>query len=759
MGGAVDQFGVVSVFATGAIRYDYKENFRSDGKRFDFEINSPQFASCELTGYFSCNNPWDDEVSGKMGGGKHTDGTSPKCYDIGCGIADGKTRVRTEYEHPTGYEAVPGNGTTGAPMAKGGQYTGYKFVKSNQADGVLCQVWQDTGDNRVRPSNQWKMLLSLTEKQYNWQIPGNDHQETLRVDGGDATSSAMKFKWISCRSSNPGDSASGGMGPWGGTNGWGGSGTNPYPFGSPDTVVGAPIPPIDLVDVSGNTDPGLNMGHEGDSLTYQNEDSDGVAGPYVPNEDDLGTTHGADLGQMQFVALTNAQGQPAGYDSNGDGKADAFDTDNDGVVDALDGDGDGKADAFDTDNDGIIDAYDTDRDGVADRFGGTGKGGTSGGGGGSGTGSGGVGSGVNSPAQEKQGAPGSDFDAGDGVIKDGTTTGNPVTEDGTTEGGTTTGGVFTPAVPDVNPHFLMLGKNKDIPLKTSGAYITGGTTTGNITTTGGITTGGITEGGGNKIINGTTVGATITGGIARGGVTTGGTVVGSTIVGGTTVGAVVEGGVAFGGTTTGPVVVPGTGGQTPSDQKLPPVVYVTKRFPIVWAIDSEEGDMCSINSPTEDTDFLDIFTADAEDLYVNSLNYRKMGIAVNTGSSIFVGKKIKKIKVTMKKFGVGTISGPIYIRIRASNGTIVDEFPSMLDSAVITNVNTEYTFTHLKPNRTIETGDIIYIEYPQGGDVSNYLRVAISADKADGPNSCLCTDDGAATIKNLNKDLAAVVWI
>ena len=38
--GATDQNGVVASYGTGAVRYDHSKNFRDDGKRFDFSINS-----------------------------------------------------------------------------------------------------------------------------------------------------------------------------------------------------------------------------------------------------------------------------------------------------------------------------------------------------------------------------------------------------------------------------------------------------------------------------------------------------------------------------------------------------------------------------------------------------------------------------------------------------------------------------------------------------------------------------------------------
>ena len=109
MAGAVDQFGVKSVYATGQVKYDWFQNFQSGSWRWDFEDIYPNFVSCELTGYYAADDTWDDEVSGKCGGGHHADGSRPQVYDMGVGITDGATRYRTEDFHPqyTGGQSGP----------------------------------------------------------------------------------------------------------------------------------------------------------------------------------------------------------------------------------------------------------------------------------------------------------------------------------------------------------------------------------------------------------------------------------------------------------------------------------------------------------------------------------------------------------------------------------------------------------------------------------------------------------------------------
>src|SRR5580765_633102 len=178
--GAIDKFGVKATYATGNIKYDWVENFRSDGKRFDFEGLGSTYPSAELIGYFACDDPPDDEVSGKMGGGHHDDGTEPKVYDMGVGINDGATRYRLEQFHPTYIDGESGG--RGKPLAN--KYVGYKFIKWNKSNGVLLEIWQDAGNNEgSAPANQWVKLASWLVTKYKWFIPPDDHQETIRIDG------------------------------------------------------------------------------------------------------------------------------------------------------------------------------------------------------------------------------------------------------------------------------------------------------------------------------------------------------------------------------------------------------------------------------------------------------------------------------------------------------------------------------------------------------------------------------------------------
>lgn len=236
--GIADKFGVMSTYATGPIKYDYNENFRSDGKRWDFSglgggLSSP-YASNELICYVADDNPPDDETSFKLGGGRHSNGSRPKVYDIGIDMNNGSTRYRTEDYHPD-YKAGASGGKASAVLSR---FVGYKGVKYNMGSYVLLEVYDDIGDNQSTPANQWRKVSSWKVTNPLWLAPPTDHQATIRSD---KISSSYKIKWISLRGIVTGDTEGGtsgggtppiGGGAGGGTGGAIGGGAGGTPGGS-----------------------------------------------------------------------------------------------------------------------------------------------------------------------------------------------------------------------------------------------------------------------------------------------------------------------------------------------------------------------------------------------------------------------------------------------------------------------------------------------------------------------------------------------
>lgn len=241
MGGVANKYGVKSTFASGPFKYDFNVNDRSDGTRWDFTglgggLNSA-YASCELTAYVADTNPPDDETSFKTGGGRHSDGSRPKVYDIGIDMNNGSTRYRTEDFHPEYSDSVSGGKCT----PHRGTFIGYRSVKYNFPNHVLLEVYEDAGNNESTPSNSWRKVSSWKVTDPFWPAPGSDHQETVRSDG---IGSSYKIKWICLQGIVQGDtetsSGTGGTGggSGGGTVGGGGAGGG-YGGTTPGTTPGS----------------------------------------------------------------------------------------------------------------------------------------------------------------------------------------------------------------------------------------------------------------------------------------------------------------------------------------------------------------------------------------------------------------------------------------------------------------------------------------------------------------------------------------
>lgn len=205
----------------------------------------------------------------------------------------------------------------------------------------------------------------------------------------------------------------------------------------------------------------------------------------------------------------------------------------------------------------------------------------------------------------------------------------------------------------------------------------------------------------------------------------------------------------------------GSGTDTPSPPpEPPPVIYVRKILPVYYTIDMQRGDPCGNLMPSEGVALQSIYNASPDVLYVDTKDYRRCGIYVNTTKSVFVGKKIRQLKATLKKSTSATLSGLIYVRIRDYIGNIVEEFVGTVDSANVTENDTVYEWNHPNPQHKIEKTDSIYIEYPTGGNSTDYIRIKIcNSDKADGENSILVTHDGSVEARNLDKDLGADISI
>ena len=194
-GKGVTKDGVQLLLADGSkVEYNFKSNFRDDGKRFDFKIPNSDKGT-EASGYFRFKqNPVDDEVSIKWSEMSHSGKNAVQCYDSGVSIKDGKARLRFENPHPN-YSGALGSGK-GVPLND--KFIGYKGTFVPAADGsVTVTLYQDTGDNEGdKPANQWKQIFQYKDTKYKRSGP---HPEvTFRVDDPTMKKQAnLEAKWLS----------------------------------------------------------------------------------------------------------------------------------------------------------------------------------------------------------------------------------------------------------------------------------------------------------------------------------------------------------------------------------------------------------------------------------------------------------------------------------------------------------------------------------------------------------------------------------
>ena len=188
-----DKYGTQLLYASGTeVKYDYRENFRDDGKRFDFVLDGS--TQSEAQGYFAFSaNPVDDEVSIKWSQLPHSGSNKVNCYDSGCSIKTGKTRLRMELVHPD-YSGALGTGQ-GVPLKD--KFIGYKGVKTVSGDSVTIKLYQDAGNNEGdKPSNEWKQIFSHTDTKY--KITGEHPYITIRIDDpAKKGQKDLKWKWLS----------------------------------------------------------------------------------------------------------------------------------------------------------------------------------------------------------------------------------------------------------------------------------------------------------------------------------------------------------------------------------------------------------------------------------------------------------------------------------------------------------------------------------------------------------------------------------
>lgn len=202
--------------------WDFDDNFRSDGHRYDF--NGMCWESKEVVGYFFIPEDFDDdEISGKLNGGPHNN-SNPSWADVmDMGIIDldgTKSRMRWEKTHPQYSGSLNVQNVNIGPLY--GKWVGARAMKLNldtngdgQPDKVALIGMVDVGngsgglDSSGKPVNNWQVTqfkiwdpedIGLKSLWVNYVCTigeGSESQETIRIDN--SPPSGLLHKFVSCK--------------------------------------------------------------------------------------------------------------------------------------------------------------------------------------------------------------------------------------------------------------------------------------------------------------------------------------------------------------------------------------------------------------------------------------------------------------------------------------------------------------------------------------------------------------------------------
>lgn len=207
----------------------------------------------------------------------------------------------------------------------------------------------------------------------------------------------------------------------------------------------------------------------------------------------------------------------------------------------------------------------------------------------------------------------------------------------------------------------------------------------------------------------------------------------------------------------------GTGVDTPNPTEKE-ILYERKVFWFRYNVNFKSGDACGVGkSPTNQP--LENFYNVQGDVYVDGNLYQRTGIYVNSHdptnpakTSMFIDKRIRDLKVTMKRVGPNTMTGDIQARIRNSDGEVVSEL-GLINASQLTANDQVFTYPCVNNTRVLRKGDHISIEYLYN-TVTDYIRIRCSqVDKIDGTNTAMFVFDGNKYRYDVFADFAAQISI
>lgn len=187
---------------------------------------------------------------------------------------------------------------------------------------------------------------------------------------------------------------------------------------------------------------------------------------------------------------------------------------------------------------------------------------------------------------------------------------------------------------------------------------------------------------------------------------------------------------------TGEDLIPGVGsGDAVGGATEPkPIVTVYKDLAILYNIRTDKFDNCSVTGDPNVQNYTEVYSVNPvqgeyKSIFQNGLQY--IGLKLHASSSALIKKKIRKVDVTMKRSTAVALTGDLKMEIRNRNGTLLEEFDTVLDPATIDLNDATYSFLHNGNAYELQAGDMILLSYTNGGNATDHILVASTATGAD----------------------------
>jgi hypothetical protein len=229
------------------------------------------------------------------------------------------------------------------------------------------------------------------------------------------------------------------------------------------------------------------------------------------------------------------------------------------------------------------------------------------------------------------------------------------------------------------------------------------------------------------------------------------------------------------GTSSAPISSPSTATSevpTTGSNQAPekPLVTLYKDLGVMYNIVLDSSSACDAGNPFV-IDYRQIYQASGVDtqeikMYAKTGGTIRAGIKARSSIAIMVNKIIRKVTVSLRKFGNPT-TGTLGMEIRDINGNLEYTFPTTIDPATVATggFGPTYTFTADANNHKCQTGDMLLLTYANAGadaDSNNCIILkSTDKDEIDGFDSSLITQTFGSTTYTTDqeKDFIATIFI